>query len=100
MSGSWLDIRLNKRSKRSLKDNRRIKKALRERRRVRRGLYDERRVRVVWDEDGQTMEQNYVYSPDSPGLWTTEQWMPLEKEMLSRGIGKVFHKIGLVTIFK
>ncbi|KAF9411039.1 hypothetical protein HW555_010085 [Spodoptera exigua] len=43
MSGSWLDIR------------------------VKRDIYKERRLRVVWDEDGQSVEQVYLYSTDAPG---------------------------------
>ncbi|CAH0698927.1 unnamed protein product [Spodoptera exigua] len=62
MSGSWLDIR------------------------VKRDIYKERRLRVVWDEDGQSVEQVYLYSTDAPGLWTADQLRPLEREMMSRGI--------------
>lgn len=65
MSGSWLDINVM---------------------RKKRDMYDERRVRVVWDEDGQTMEQIYVYSPDAPGLWVTEQQRLIEKQMIARGV--------------
>lgn len=64
MSGSWLDIR------------------------VKRDIYKERRLRVVWDEDGQSVEQVYLYSTEAPGLWTADQLPPLEREMMARGIGK------------
>ncbi|XP_030027065.2 uncharacterized protein LOC115445107 [Manduca sexta] len=66
MSGSWMDIRIKRKMKRN--------------------IYDEKRVRVMWDEDGQTIEQTYNYSPDAPGLWTVEQRTALEKEMIARGI--------------
>ncbi|XP_073958837.1 uncharacterized protein [Choristoneura fumiferana] len=65
LSGSWRDVRFKRRK---------------------RDMYQERRLRVLWDEDGQTMEQTYVYSPDEPGLWTAEQWRPGEREMRSRGV--------------
>ncbi|KOB68841.1 Uncharacterized protein OBRU01_17836 [Operophtera brumata] len=65
MAGSWLDIRLNRRK---------------------RDMYTERRIRVIWDEDGQSLEQTYVYTPETPGLWVAEQQRPMEKEMRARGI--------------
>ncbi|XP_049887418.1 uncharacterized protein LOC126381898 [Pectinophora gossypiella] len=78
MSGSWLDIRL-KRRKRAVSKRERPK-------RVKRDMYEERRLRVVWDEDGQSMEQTYVYTPSEPGLWTVEQWRPMERELISHGV--------------
>ncbi|CAH2068834.1 unnamed protein product, partial [Iphiclides podalirius] len=66
MSGSWLDIPLKRPAKRSTNE--------------------ERRIRVLWDEDGQTMEQIYLYSPEDPGIWIAEKLRPLEREMRSRGI--------------
>ncbi|XP_059049413.1 uncharacterized protein LOC131844517 [Achroia grisella] len=66
MAGSWLDVRLK--------------------RNVKRDIYNERRLRIIWDEDGQTMEQVYVYSPESPGLWVVEQKQPLETLLQSRGV--------------
>ncbi|CAG9782885.1 unnamed protein product [Diatraea saccharalis] len=66
MSGSWLDIRVKRRAKRN--------------------MYTERRLRVIWDEDGQTMEQVYIYTPDEPGLWVAEKMRPGELELISRGI--------------
>ncbi|XP_021200704.3 uncharacterized protein LOC110384011 [Helicoverpa armigera] len=66
LSGSWLDIRVKRKAKRD--------------------IYNERRLRVVWDEDGQSVEQVYLYTPEAPGLWTADQRRPLEREMLSRGI--------------
>lgn len=50
-------------------------------------MYTERRIRVIWDEDGQSLEQTYTYTSESPGLWVAEQEKPMEKEMLARGIG-------------
>ncbi|KAL0895570.1 hypothetical protein ABMA27_011669 [Loxostege sticticalis] len=66
MSGSWLDIRVRRRAKRD--------------------MYSERRLRIIWDEDGQTMEQIYNYTPDAAGLWVAEKRRPGEQEMISRGI--------------
>lgn len=40
-AGSWLDFQLNRQVKRSVEG--------------------EKRIRVLWDEDGQTLEQVYVY---------------------------------------
>ncbi|CAK1599986.1 unnamed protein product [Parnassius mnemosyne] len=66
MSGSWLDLRLK--------------------REIKRNINEERRLRVMWDEDGQSMEQVYIYSAEDPGLWIAEKLRPWEKEMRSRGI--------------
>ena len=55
--------------------------------RVKRDIYNERRLRVVWDEDGQSVEQVYLYTPEAPGLWTADQRRPLERELIARGIG-------------
>lgn len=41
----------------------------------------------MWDEDGQTMEQIYIYSPEDPGIWIAEKLRPFEREMRDRGIG-------------
>lgn len=68
LAGSWLDVRLKRRVKRN-------------------NLDIERRVRVLWDEDGHSLEQVYLYYPEEPGLWTADKLRPLEKEMMSRGIG-------------
>ncbi|XP_061710699.1 uncharacterized protein LOC133520341 [Cydia pomonella] len=54
--------------------------------RRRRDLFQQRRIRVLWDEDGETMEQTYDYSPEDPGLWTIEQWRPGERELRARGV--------------
>ncbi|CAH0722740.1 unnamed protein product, partial [Brenthis ino] len=67
MSGSWLDVRLKRKAKRNF-------------------LEDQNRVRVLWDEDGHTLEQVYLYYPEEPGLWTVERLRPMEKELMSRGI--------------
>lgn len=53
LAGSWLDIRL----KRNVPYN----------------AYTEGRLRVLWDEEGQTMEQTYTYSTEEPGLWVAEK---------------------------
>ncbi|XP_028028385.1 uncharacterized protein LOC114241671 [Bombyx mandarina] len=66
MSGSWVDVKI----KRS----------------VRRDMYSERRLRIIWDEDGQSMEQTYEYSTDEPGLWVAEDRRQLEREMRARGM--------------
>ncbi|RVE49426.1 hypothetical protein evm_005938 [Chilo suppressalis] len=66
LSGSWLDVRLKRRAKRN--------------------MYSERRLRVIWDEDGQTMEQIYIYTPEAPGLWVAEKMRPGELELISRGV--------------
>ncbi|XP_045760434.1 uncharacterized protein LOC123864202 isoform X3 [Maniola jurtina] len=66
MAGSWLDGRLKRQVKRSVEG--------------------EKRIRVLWDEDGNTSEQVYVYYEEEPGLWTAEQMQPSEKELISRGI--------------
>ncbi|XP_064076862.1 uncharacterized protein LOC113392605 [Vanessa tameamea] len=66
MAGPWLDVRLK--------------------RKVKRNIEDEKRVRILWDEDGHTLEQVYLYYPVEPGLWTADKLRPLEKEMMSRGI--------------
>lgn len=68
ISGSWLDIRLKRKAKRNIYE-------------------DQRRIRVIWDEDGHTLEQIYLYYPEEPGLWTVEKLRPIEKELMSRGIG-------------
>ncbi|XP_068629116.1 uncharacterized protein [Battus philenor] len=66
LSGSWLDIRIKRDTGRNVDV--------------------ERRVRVMWDEDGQTMEQTYLYSSGDPGLWVAEKLRPWEREMRARGI--------------
>ncbi|KPI93450.1 PREDICTED: uncharacterized protein LOC106117432 [Papilio xuthus] len=66
LAGSWLDIAL--------------------RRQIKRSVNIQRRVRVMWDEDGQTMEQIYIYSPEDPGIWIAEKLRPFEREMRERGI--------------
>lgn len=68
ISGSWLDYRIKRRAKRD--------------------IYNERRIRVIWDEDGQSMEQTYLYTPAEPGLWVADKRKMLEKEMRARGVGK------------
>nr|XP_034841449.1 uncharacterized protein LOC117997306 isoform X2 [Maniola hyperantus] len=65
-AGSWLDFQLNRQVKRSVEG--------------------EKRIRVLWDEDGQTLEQVYVYYEEEPGLWTAEQLRPSGKELLSRDV--------------
>ncbi|XP_045760433.1 uncharacterized protein LOC123864202 isoform X2 [Maniola jurtina] len=66
MAGSWLDGRLKRQVKRSVEG--------------------EKRIRVLWDEDGNTSEQVYVYYEEEPGLWTAEQMQPSEKELISRDV--------------
>lgn len=61
---------------------------VRVRRKVKRDIYNEKRLRVIWDEDGETVQQTYVYTPNEPGLWVAEQLRPLEREMMARGISK------------
>lgn len=70
MARSWLDVRLKRQAKRS-NDG-------------------EKRIRVLWDVDGHTLEQVYVYYEEEPGLWTAEQLRPPEKELISKGIGLYF----------
>ncbi|XP_060809273.1 uncharacterized protein LOC106136901 [Amyelois transitella] len=65
MSGSWLDVKLNRRK---------------------RDMYNEKRIKIIWDEDGQTMEQTYFYTTETPGLWVAEKRRPLEQELMARGI--------------
>ncbi|CAK1548422.1 unnamed protein product [Leptosia nina] len=66
LAGSWLDIRLNKRSKRD--------------------LFGQKRIRVLWDEDGHSMEQIYLFYPEEPGFWTAETMTSWELEMKSKGV--------------
>lgn len=66
MSGSWLDIRFKRKFKRD--------------------IYNERRLRIIWDEDGQTIEQTYTYTPEEPGIWVAEKRRYMEKEMSARGL--------------
>ncbi|CAG9575977.1 unnamed protein product [Danaus chrysippus] len=66
LAGSWLDIRLKRRAKRD--------------------SLDEKRIRVLWDEDGHSLEQIYLYYPEEPGLWTAERLLPGERQLMSRGI--------------
>ncbi|CAG9575978.1 unnamed protein product [Danaus chrysippus] len=69
LAGSWLDIRLKRRAKRD--------------------SLDEKRIRVLWDEDGHSLEQIYLYYPEEPGLWTAERLLPGERQLMSRGIGTI-----------
>lgn len=70
MAGSWLDIRLKRRAKRD--------------------SLDEKRIRVLWDEDGHSLEQIYLYYSEEPGLWTAERLLPGERQLMSRGIGTFY----------
>ncbi|XP_050673397.1 uncharacterized protein LOC126971244 [Leptidea sinapis] len=66
LAGSWLDIRLKRRAKRHVSS--------------------QKRIRVLWDEDGHTMEQVYLYYLEEPGFWTADTSTTWEREMSSRGI--------------
>ncbi|XP_047514691.1 uncharacterized protein LOC125055956 [Pieris napi] len=66
LAGSWLDIRLRRRDKRD--------------------LFGQKRIRVLWDEDGHTMEQIYLYYPEEPGFWTAETMSTWEREMKAKGV--------------
>ncbi|XP_023940167.2 uncharacterized protein LOC112047315 [Bicyclus anynana] len=55
-------------------------------RRIKRNVVGQKRVRVLWNEDGRTLEQTYLYYEEEPGLWTAEVLRPMEKELISRGI--------------
>ncbi|KAJ0181289.1 hypothetical protein K1T71_003374 [Dendrolimus kikuchii] len=61
LAGSWLDIRLKRNAQQE--------------------AYIERRLRVLWDEDGQTMEQTYTYSTEEPGLWVAEKRRFIENKL-------------------
>lgn len=56
-------------------------------RKVKRNADGERRVRVLWDDGGHDSEQVYIYYDEEPGLWTAEKLRPMERELISRGIG-------------
>ncbi|XP_045510618.1 uncharacterized protein LOC123705698 [Colias croceus] len=66
LAGSWMDIRLK--------------------RRVKRDLFGQKQIRVLWDEDGHTMEQDYLYYPEEPGFWTANTMSTYEREMKARGV--------------
>ncbi|KAL4715227.1 hypothetical protein ACJJTC_007809 [Scirpophaga incertulas] len=66
LSESWLDVQIQ--------------------RRVKRDMYNERKLRIIWDENGQSMEQIYIYTPVSPGLWVSETKRAEELEIIARGV--------------
>ncbi|CAG4923921.1 unnamed protein product [Colias eurytheme] len=66
LAGSWMDIRLKRRAKRD--------------------LFGQKQIRVLWDEDGHTMEQDYLYYPEEPGFWTANTMSTYEREMKARGV--------------
>ncbi|XP_053601163.1 uncharacterized protein LOC128669932 [Plodia interpunctella] len=65
LAGSWLDIKVNRRK---------------------RDIYTEKRIKILWDEDGQTMEQTYSYATETPGVWVAEKRRPMEQQLMDRGI--------------